>query len=132
MEKLYYTERLVLRIIDKTDAPVVLDYYSRNKEFLEEWEAVKSPEFYTIEYQENQLDRELKLFEEGNSLRLWLFKKGDISRAIGCIAFSNIVRGAFLSCHLGYKLDKDEINNGFSNRSILRKPIHFYNVTSFY
>ena len=32
---------------------------------------------------------------------------------IGNISFSNIVRGNFLSCHLGYKLDKDEINKGY-------------------
>ena len=120
MEKIYYTERLELRIIDKTYAPVILDYYSRNIEFLEEWEAVKSEEFYTIEYQENQLERESKLMEEGNSLRLWLFKKGDTSRAIGCVGFNNVVRGAFLSCHLGYKLDKDEINKGFITEGINR------------
>ena len=55
-------------------------------------------------------------------LRLWIFKKGDMSRVIGTVAFNNIIRGAFLSCHLGYKLDKDEINKGYATEAI-RKGI---------
>jgi len=122
MEKIYYTERLELKVIDKTYAPMVLDYYKRNKEFMEEWEAIKPDDYYTAEFHENQLEKDLKLFEEGTALRLWIFKKGEPDRTIGCFAFSNIVRGAFWSCHLGYKLDKDEINKGYITEAI-RKGI---------
>lgn len=122
MNKLYNTERLELRIIDKTYAPQVLDYYLRNRDFLEEWEAVKNDEFYTLEYLEKQLEGELKAIENGNCLRFWLFKKGDASKAIGTFALNNIVRGAFWSCHLGYKLDVNEINKGYITEAI-RKGI---------
>jgi len=30
----------------------------------------------------------------------------------------NIVRGVFLSCHLGYGLDKDEINKGYMTEAL--------------
>lgn len=118
MEKVYETERLILKVLEKSCAEMVLDYYLRNKSFLEEWEAIKSAEFYTKEYQEKQLESELSNIENKRSFRVWLFKKEDSSRIIGSIGFNNIVWGAFLSCHLGYKLDKDEINKGYMTEAI--------------
>lgn len=118
MQRVYETERLVLKVLDKTYAELVLDYYLRNKIFLEEWEPVKSEEFYKRFHQEEQLDKELVNIENGNSFRLWIFKKDDDRRIIGSVGFNNIVRGVFLSCHLGYKLDKDEINNGYMTEAI--------------
>lgn len=122
MERVYETERLVLRVIDKTYAKLVLDYYSRNKVFLEEWEPIKSEEFYTVKYQEEQIDKELINIENGNSFRIWIFKKDDDNRIIGSVGFNNIVRGCFLSCFIGCKLDKDEINKGYITEA-LRKGI---------
>lgn len=113
MVRVYETERLELKVLDKSYAELVLDYYLRNKLFLDEWEPVKNEEFYTKQYHEEQLTKDLVNIENGNSLRLWIFKKEDNSRTIGSIAFNNIVRGVFLSCFLGYKLDEDEINKGY-------------------
>jgi ribosomal-protein-alanine N-acetyltransferase len=47
MQRVYETQRLVLKIVDKTYAALVLDYYSRNKLFLKEWEPIRCEEFYT-------------------------------------------------------------------------------------
>lgn len=122
MQKVYETERLVLKVLDKTYAPLVLDYYSKNKTFLEQWEPLRSEDFYKKEYHEYQLSNELINIENGNSLRLWIFKKSE-NKIIGSVRFSNIVRGAFLSCHLGYKLDKYEVNKGYITEAI-QKGIH--------
>lgn len=118
MNKIYKTDRLTLKILDKRYAKTLLDYYLRNKEFLEEWEALKNDEFYTLEYHEKQLESDLINIKAGNLFRLWIFKKDDESRTIGTIGFSNIVGGPFLSCYLGYKLDKDEINQGIMTEAI--------------
>ncbi len=118
MQKVYETERLLLKILDKSHAQLVSDYYLRNKSFLEEWESVKSEGFYTKQYQEEQLDYELSDIVNKRSFRLWVFKKENGNRIIGSVGFNNIVWGAFLSCHLGYKLDKDEINKGYMTEAI--------------
>jgi ribosomal-protein-alanine N-acetyltransferase len=118
MQRVYETERLVLKILDKTYAELVLDYYSRNKVFLKEWEPIRAEEFYTGKYQEEQLDNALVNIANGSSFSVWIFKKEDSNRIIGCVSFSNIVRGAFLSCHLGYKLDNSEINKGYATEAI--------------
>lgn len=74
MEKTYETERLILKVLDKSYADLVLDYYLRNKAFLEEWEPKRSKEFYTKEYQEKQLDKELA---DINNKRTFKFQKSN-------------------------------------------------------
>lgn len=113
MQKVYETERLLLKVLDKSHAELVLDYYLRNKSFLEEWEPIREEIFYTKQYHEDQLTKELSSIENGNSLFLWLFKKQDDNKIIGSVAFNNILKGAFLSCFLGCRCDKDEINKGY-------------------
>jgi ribosomal-protein-alanine N-acetyltransferase len=119
MEYTYNTERLQIKVLDKTSADMVLDYYSRNKSFLSQWEPIRNEEFYSIPFHEELLQKYLHQTEQGTSLRLWIFKKDDPGRIIGTIGFNNIVRGAFLSCHLGYSLDKDEINKGYMTEALI-------------
>ncbi|MFT8352799.1 GNAT family N-acetyltransferase [Clostridium saccharoperbutylacetonicum] len=118
MQKVYETERLLLKVLDKSYAEMVADYCLRNESFLEEWEPLRSEEFYTKQYQEEQLDKALTDIKNNNSLILWIFKKQDEQRILGSIAFTNIVKGVFLSSYLGYKFDKDEINKGYMTEAI--------------
>lgn len=124
MCKIYETERLILKVLEEKDALQVLDYYMRNRDFLEEWELRRPKEFYTVEAQAEQLRKDFREFEEKRALRLWIYKKGDTvnNRVLGAVAFNNIVFGAFLSCFLGYKLDRDEVNKGYITEAI-RKGI---------
>ncbi len=118
MLKVYETERLQLKVLDESYAEIVLDYNIRNKMFLKQWDPIRGEEFYTKKYHVDQLHKDILGIENGSSLRLWIFKKEDNSRTIGTISFSNIVRGGFLSCILGYKLDRDEINKGYMTEAV--------------
>ncbi|SHH48183.1 ribosomal-protein-alanine N-acetyltransferase [Sporobacter termitidis DSM 10068] len=113
MQREYETERLLLKVPDKAEAPAVLDFYWRNLTFLSAWEPARGPEFYTLGFHAAQLEKDLAAFEALSDVRFWLFKKGRPEEAVGSVAFSNIVRGAFLSCFLSYKCDKDELNKGY-------------------
>lgn len=120
MEKLYETQRLILKTIDESYGKSVVDYYMRNRDFLHEWEPKREEYFYRIEYQNDLLRKDQIDMDEGRLLRLWLFKKEDkmLQKIIGTISFSNIIRGAFQSCFLGYKLDECEINKGYATEAV--------------
>ncbi|MCX7772950.1 MAG: GNAT family N-acetyltransferase [Clostridia bacterium] len=122
METNYHTDRLRLRVLDGADAKRVYDYYDRNRDFLEEWDPHRPAGFYTVSYQQQVLEKEDKAFREGSMIKLWIEPRHDPSKVIGFIVFNNIIRGCFLSCHLGYKLDKDYINKGYITEA-LRKGI---------
>ena len=122
IQTIYETERLLLKILDKSNAQIVTEYYLRNKSFLAEWEPVRAPEFYTTQFREQELDKEFNNIVNGTTLKLWIVKKEDESKVIGAFSFNNIIRGAFLSCYLGYNLDEHEINRGYMTEA-LRKGI---------
>ncbi len=123
MSLCYETNRLKLRTLDESEAALVCDYYSRNREFLKEWEPVRTEEFYSVSFHQELLKNEAEKMKGSNSLRLWLFSKTEDNKVIGMISFSNIVRGAFLSCHLGYSLDEKYINQGYTTEAI-KEGIH--------
>lgn len=113
----FETERLILKVSSPKFAKEVSDYYIRNKDFLKPWEPLRDEQFFTVAHQAKELNEDLNSFKKGNSLRLWLFKK-DSNKLIGVTGFSNIIMGVFLSCFLGYKLDKDEINKGYMTEAL--------------
>ena len=118
MKTVYETDRLILKVLDASFAEQVLEYFERNKVLLQEWESIKAADFYTPAFQKELLEKDVAAFQNGTCLRLWIFKKTDFNRIIGCVAFNNIVRGAFQSCHLGYRLDRDELNMGYMTEAI--------------
>jgi len=115
MNKTYETNRLLLKMSHDSFADMVLDYCTRNKEFLGEWEPIREEAFYTKEFQKKQL---LEDMDNKDLFRLWIFKKGQVDKIIGCLSFTNIMRGAFLSCFFGYKLDEQELNHGYMTEAI--------------
>src|SRR6056297_2708239 len=118
IKKRYTSNRLVLKVLQPNKTQEVVDYYLRNKEFLEEWEPKRGRSFYTFEYHKKLLKEECLEFKEKTKLRLWIYKKNEEEKVIGSICFSNIICGNFLSCFLGYKLDKDEINKGYITEAV--------------
>ncbi|HEU5102160.1 MAG TPA: GNAT family N-acetyltransferase [Roseiflexaceae bacterium] len=117
-----HTERLVLKVLGPDFAQQSLEYYTRNRAFLAEWNPLPTADFYTLPYHQERLRAEFSMIAEGRMARFWLFKRTDAAytTAIGNIAFNNIVRGAFQSCHLGYQLDEREINQGFITEALRR------------
>ncbi len=113
MKRVYETERLLLKILDERHANPVADYFSRNRTFLDEWERPREDAFFEVTYQEKQLRREQMEMKRGKLFKLWLFKKEEEGQIIGSVAFSNILRGPFQSCFLGYRLDRTQLNRGY-------------------
>ncbi len=124
MYQVYETERLVLKVIDGSFAELVLDYFNRNREYLREFDPLRSENFYKLENRKNAVEQELIEIIDGKQLRLWIFKKEDIGfeRIIGTICFSNITKGFFLSCYVGYSIDCSEANKGYISE-VLKKGI---------
>lgn len=120
MQRVYETERLLLKVLDASDAPAVLDYFLRNKLFLEEWEPVRPEGFYTLQYLAAQLDTEFQFITNGAMFKYWITVKNEPGRVIGSVSFNNIVRGAFQSCFLGYRLDEAEINKGYMTEAVVK------------
>lgn len=125
----YKTSRLILKSPSLDDAHKILDYYDRNRSFLEAYEPSREPYFYTLSHQKRLLQAEIESMTRGHSKRLWLALKSSPDQFIGSIGLSNIVYGAFCSCHLGYKGDQVHLRCGYMTEALLKGiEIAFYEL----
>jgi ribosomal-protein-alanine N-acetyltransferase len=74
-----------------------------NQAHLLAWEPRRSKEFYTEVFWQMQLRLALRDFRQGHSISLAILDP-DAREVLGVCNYTNIVRGTFQSCHLGYAL----------------------------
>ncbi len=110
-------ETIVLKKADLSFARDLLDYQIRNREFLKKLTPLRDESFYTLEKQEFILERNIEDYEQETNYNFYIFIK-EKNLLIGHIGLSNIIRGVFQSCFMGYSLDKDYINNGYMTLAI--------------
>lgn len=120
MKRYLETERLRLVALRPQQAPITLRYYKENQAYLEKYEEKKETAFFTEIYQQAMLKAENLASEKGSSIRYWIFLKADLSleSPIGSLALSQIVRGPFQSCFVGYKTDYRYVNNGYMTEAL--------------
>ncbi len=109
-----HTQRLLLRLLNETAAPAVLDYYRRNRQFHQPWFASRPDSVFTLRQQQLNLAAEWSEFQSGRAVPFWLFTVDHPYRVIGRMAFTQIVRGCFHSCFLAYHLDQDYRGRGLA------------------
>ena len=119
LQKNYETPRLILLQSAPSLAAKTADYYSRNRDFFENIDPPRPPDFYTIKAQRRGLQRDLQDAKKMHALRFWLMLKGS-DEIIGMTALNNIVFGSFCSCFLAYKLDLRFLRQGLTSEAISR------------
>ncbi len=103
---LLLTARLRLVAADAHFGAALAAFHERNRAHLAPWDPPSSADFYTEATQAQRLHEAAAAFEAGTGYRYLVQPIGDATRVIGSIHFSNLMRGAFQSCTLGYALDQ--------------------------
>jgi ribosomal-protein-alanine N-acetyltransferase len=103
---LLLTARLRLVAPQEDQAAAVAEFYARNHEHFAPWDPPADAAFHSVDFHRQALHSAALAFAGGSAYRYWLTPIGDATRVIGSVHFSNVVRGAFQSCTLGYALDQ--------------------------
>ncbi len=98
------TERLVLRCAVDEEAPLLVDYFDRNRPHLAAWEPEPPPGFFTNAFWLERLAGYRRDWAAGSSYRFHVFAPGE-GRILGTVGVSSVVRGCFHSANLGFGLD---------------------------
>ena len=114
------TQRLRLQSPHEVSASSVYDYYFTNQNFLKPFSPAREDSFYTIEHHAKTLHGQIEDWDKGIGYRFYISLKNEKHHIIGTIALSNIVRGTFLSCFLGYQLDEAHRNQGYMTEATTR------------
>lgn len=103
---------------DVSLAGQVLDYYRRNRNFLEEYEPKRDEEFFSRDCQLQILKKEMRDRAENTAFRFYIKLTEQPDQITGAIGLSNVVWGAFCSAFLGYKLDELFTNKGYMSQAV--------------
>jgi ribosomal-protein-alanine N-acetyltransferase len=136
------TERLLLQAGDETLAEAVADFQIRNRRHFAPWDPPTAESFYTVAAQAERIRLGLRAFAEGAGFRYWLTliprrastpdgpPRGrgsawggpapldEPTRVIGSVHFSQVARGAFHNCALGYALDEKSQGRGLMHEAL--------------
>lgn len=118
----------VITVIQPERAELIYQYYLRNKDHLLPWEPERSKEFHALAGWQERLAHSFELFQQGLMLPFVVLDQQQQSMLASC-NFSNIVRGAFQACHLGYSIDADYQGTGLMHGILVRAIAYvFYHL----
>lgn len=98
------TQRLQVRMGVQSDVAAVLAYLRGNQARLQPLEPDRPTNFCTVPYWQDALQKSQQEFSADAALRLFVFPQQS-KQVIGMIHFSQMFRGSFQACTLGYSLD---------------------------
>lgn len=106
------TERLQLRLPMAKEASRVLDFFIRNKAHLTPTAPARPRDFETPWYWEQQLNQARASYQAGESCRFFFFPRENPTTVIGNVSLTQIARGAFQACYMGYSMDEGHQGQG--------------------
>ena len=104
-----------LREMQGTDAPALALAYQRNREHLAPWEPIRPEAFYSRDGQTAAVEQRLADQREGRGASWVLVHDAEI---VGRVDLSNIARGVFQSCSLGYWVDGSHTGRGLASAAV--------------
>ena len=107
-----------------------VDFFARNRDHFARWDPPAPADFYTVEYWERNLARAREDFVNDRGVRFDLFDaaSGSESPLIGRMAFSQIARGPFQACVLGYQIDAAYEGRGLVRESLVEGIRYMFEV----
>lgn len=111
------TERIMLLAAHEQHATELLKYYEVNRQHLQPWEPLRPESFFEPDAICDRLRAMARQTSTGNALHLLMFER-EGNRLIGDCNFTNIVRGPFQACHLGFS-----IASTFEGQGLMREGL---------
>ncbi len=101
------TTRLRIAHVQPGYEAETVDFFERNRRHFSRWDPPAPPDFYSTAFWTRSIARSVDEFTADRGVRLDLFdaRRGPSRVVIGRMGFSQIVRGPFQSCLLGYQID---------------------------
>ncbi|KAB8042278.1 GNAT family N-acetyltransferase [Janthinobacterium aquaticum] len=121
------SERLALVLASREDGDAVLHYRELNREHLAQWEPQRSASYYTAEAVGQHLLQIEQQHAAGAALH-FLLRLHDSADIVGQCSFTNIIRGPFQACHLGFSLGHIWQGKGLMREALKLAIAHMFEV----
>lgn len=118
MRYVFRSARLYYLAAQPALAEAAAAFYRRNRAAFAPFDPVQPEEFFSAGGQRERLSRDLAQAEAGRSFRFLLVRPGQPGKVVGLVGLNEIVRGAFQSCFLSYKVDAALWGRGYGSEAI--------------
>lgn len=106
-----------MKLLEPYQAGLMSRYREENREHLKPWEPTRSPQFYTEHFWQVQLRTTIREFRLGTSICLVILSKNE-DEVLGVCNYTNIIRGTFEACHLGYGIAEKHQGQGLMSEAL--------------
>jgi ribosomal-protein-alanine N-acetyltransferase len=122
------TPRLIVEHMAPGHAEALADFFRRNEQHLAPWDpprpaGIMEPEFWTAE-----CERAVEEHEHGAVVRWVLRLRTAPARVLGRVNYTQIARGPFQSCMLGYAIDHAHEGHGLMREALEATVEHVFAV----
>ena len=105
----------MIRLVAVDDAPVLAELITADREFLAPWQPTRAEDFFTTDERRETIDGALIEHKRGVTSPNVILEDG---RVVGRLTLTNIVRGPFQSCNLGYWVDSGHNGRGLGTAAV--------------
>jgi ribosomal-protein-alanine N-acetyltransferase len=122
------TDRLVIRLAEVADVPEVIRFYRENREHLQPFSPTYPADFLDEATWIEQVRSRASELAAGDGFRAFLLARSEPRRIIGNLNLTQVHRGAFQSCVLGYNLAAGEQGKGYMTEAVHAAVAFAFNV----
>lgn len=121
------TERLRLVLMAPGHGTLLAAFFRRNDQHLAPWDPPRPAGITQADYWETECERAAEDFDGGAVVRWLMLPRERAQPVIGRINFTQIVRGPFQSCMLGYAVDAAHEGQGLMREALEAAIAHMFN-----
>ena len=126
-QPLMRTDRLSIAKLALRDCDDLRTYYLDNREHLDVWEPKRTAAFHSIENWRARASLAEQEMREGRCVKL-VVRDAESQDVLGVCNFSNIVRGPFQACTLGYSLAEQAQGRGIMFEALTASIDYMFRV----
>lgn len=123
------TDRLYIRTVQESDAEKLLQFELKNQKHWMPYATNAFQDSATVSYWQKKLKEFALEFLNNQAFRFLLFQKSHASSdIIGMCNFTQIFRGPFQACYLGYKIDREFEGKGLMSEALTKLISYMFEV----
>ncbi len=120
-------ERVRLEILSPDEAELVLSYLLENRDHLAAWEPVREQAAFELPSIRDRLTKSVSDYQAGVAFHFAVIEIAS-GKIIGTCNFSNVVRGVFQACHLGYAIAASSEGKGLMTEAVQIGMAYIFDV----